>query len=161
MTSIREYLFISNGNDYDSQDALREYRPRDGFLGQKVILDTDTCSTLFFERMENDLIGGLLGIGLAIAYLGSAWSGETGTGVYDSGLIQGLIILFGSLLIGLFLFPRTVGMAFTPPIFITPVAFIIGFARHGFTFGLSMLILGIGSWLVTFIVSRLRPSSAY
>jgi hypothetical protein len=43
--------------------------------------------------------------------------------------------------------------------FATPVAFIIALIRQGFGYSLFILALGIGAWLVTFIVGTLRPDA--
>ena len=103
------------------------------------------------------MIGFLAGIGLLFSYLGTAW---TGTAAEDSILSGGLGATFGALgiltLIGIFLFPRTVGTAFTPISFATPIAFLIALFRHGFTFSLFILAIGVGAWLVTFIVGSIR-----
>jgi hypothetical protein len=108
------------------------------------------------------MIGGLLGIGMVLNYLGAAWSGPGSDGnIANSGLLPGLgaFAIFG--LIGIFLFPRTVGMAFTPSIFATPVAFILGWVSTGFTYALWMLLFGVGAWAITFIIGKVRPESTY
>jgi hypothetical protein len=108
------------------------------------------------------MIGGLLGIGIVLNYLGAAWSGPGSEGnITDGGLISGLgaFVIFG--LIGIFLFPRTVGMAFTPAIFAAPIAFILGWISTGFTYALGMLLFGVGAWAITFIIGKVRPESTY
>jgi hypothetical protein len=61
------------------------------------------------------MLGGIAGIGLVITYLGAAWSGPGAEGnLFDSGFLSGLGAIAILCLIGVFLFPRTVGMAFTP-----------------------------------------------
>jgi hypothetical protein len=62
-------------------------------------------------------------------------------------------------LIGIFLFPRTVGIAFTPMSFATPIAFVIALFRQGLTYSLFILAIGVGAWLVTFIVAKVRPDA--
>ena len=105
------------------------------------------------------MIGTAAGISLLIGYLRAAWNGNAGSGFYDSGLAVGFVGIAFFLVVGVVLFPRTIGLAFTPPIFVTPVAFIIGTIRHGFIFGLSMLLLGLGSWLITLIIGKIRPEA--
>ena len=106
------------------------------------------------------MIGGLLGFGLAWIYIQSSIEGlapdETPFGAV---FWQGLLILGVCLLIGVFLFPRTIGIMFTPAIFIAPVAFLIGFFKFGFMFGLSQLIFGVAAWGITQIISKVRPKS--
>jgi hypothetical protein len=106
------------------------------------------------------MIGFLAGIGLLFSYLGAAWSVDTSEdSLFSGGLGTALLILGAFTLIGIFLFPRTVGTAFTPMSFATPVAFIIALFRQGFSYSLFILALGIGAWLVTFIVGILRPDA--
>jgi hypothetical protein len=62
-------------------------------------------------------------------------------------------------LIGIFLFPRTVGIAFTPMSFATPIAFVIALFRQGLTYSLFILAIGVGAWLVTLIVAKVRPDA--
>ena len=106
------------------------------------------------------MIGFLAGIGLLFSYLGAAWTVDTSQdSLFSAGLGTALLILGVFTLVGIFLFPRTVGMAFTPMSFATPVAFIIALFRQGFSYSLFILALGIGAWLVTFIVGTLRPDA--
>jgi len=62
-------------------------------------------------------------------------------------------------IVGIFLFPRTVGMAFTPMSLSTPLAFLISLIRHGWSFSLLVLVMGVVGWLVTFIVGTIRPDA--
>ena len=105
------------------------------------------------------MIGGLLGIVVGWTYLSSSWQGvPVGESVlWDFG--PTLIALGGCLLVGLLLIPRTIGMMFTPAIFIAPFAFIIGWVKTGFLFGFAQLILGIAAWGITVVISKFRPSS--
>ncbi len=106
------------------------------------------------------MIGGIAGIGLLITYLGAAWSGPGAEGnLFDSGFLSGLGAIAILCLIGVFLFPRTVGMAFTPTTFASPIAFMLGWISNGFVYGLVMLGFGVAAWAVTFIIGRIRPES--
>jgi hypothetical protein len=106
------------------------------------------------------MIGSILGIGLVISYLATAWTGpgEVDT-IFNGGFIPGLLVIFGFGLIGVFLFPRTIGMMFTPITFATPIAFVLGWISVGFVYGLVMLGFGVAAWSVTFIISKVRPES--
>lgn len=106
------------------------------------------------------MIGGLAGIGILFTYLGAAWTIDTTSdSIFGSGYLYGFLILAVMAVIGIFLFPRTIGMAFTPMSFATPIAFLIALIRHGFGYSLFILAMGIGAWLVTFIVGILRPEA--
>jgi hypothetical protein len=106
------------------------------------------------------MIGFIAGIGLLFSYLGAAWSiDESSDSIFSEGLGAFLIFLGIVTVIGIFLFPRTVGTAFTPMSFATPIAFIIALLRHGFTYSLFILAIGVGAWLVTFIVGIVRPDA--
>lgn len=106
------------------------------------------------------MIGFLYGISLLFSYLGAAWTVDTSRNlIFGSGFTVALISLGVATLIGVFLFPRTVGMAFTPMSFATPIAFLIALFRNGFVYSLFILALGFGAWLVTYIVGGLRPES--
>ena len=106
------------------------------------------------------MIGFLAGIGLLFSYLGASWSIDT---AQDSLFNSGLGVAFAAFgiltVVGIFLFPRTVGMAFTPMSFATPIAFLIALLRHGFGYSLFILAIGVGAWLVTFIVRIVRPDA--
>ena len=106
------------------------------------------------------MIGGFFGILLVISYLATAWSGPgSGENLFDSGLIPGLVTIFIIGLIGVFLFPRTVGLIFTPVVFATPIAFLLALLRSGISFALVIAGFGIAFWLVTFIIAKVRPES--
>jgi len=106
------------------------------------------------------LIGFIAGIGLLFSYLGVAWSGDTSqNSLLNSGIGAAFVALGILTLVGMFLFPRTVGMAFTPMGVATPIAFLIALFRHGFGFSLIILAVGVGAWLVTFIVGIVRQDA--
>ena len=103
------------------------------------------------------MIGLIVGLGLLFSYLGAAWTVDTSEGTLFSAGLGGAFAMLGVLtLVGIFLFPRTVGTAFTPMSFATPIAFVIAFIRQGFGYSMFILALGIGAWLVTFIVGFVR-----
>ena len=103
------------------------------------------------------MIGFLWGIGLLFSYLGQAWGGN------DS--IDGFVPMLGffaiSTLVGLLLFPRTVGMALTPMFIATPIAFLLSLFRHSFVYSLTILAIGLIAGVAQFIISRIRPDAAY
>ena len=105
------------------------------------------------------MIGMILGIGTAISYLSLAWKGSDQNQIFSSGLGQ----IFGAFAIclfaGILIFPRTVGFALTPASLLTPIAFIIACIRGGLTFGFVILALGLGMWLVTFIIGQIRKDA--
>ena len=106
------------------------------------------------------MIGFLAGIGLLFSYLGAAWTIDTTEGSLFSSGIGGAFIILGILaIVGIFLFPRTVGTAFTPMSFATPIAFLIALFRNGFGYSLFILAIGVGAWLVTFVVGIIRPDA--
>ena len=106
------------------------------------------------------MIGGILGILLAISYLATAWSGPgEGDTLFNGGFVPGLIVIFVIGVVGVFLFPRTVGMMFTPITFTAPIALVLGWISSGIGFGLVMLGFGVVSWAVTMIIGKVRPES--
>ena len=107
------------------------------------------------------MIGFIAGLGLLFSYLGAAWTVDTTEGsLFSSGLGGAFALLGIFTVVGIFLFPRTVGTAFTPMSFATPVAFLVALFRHGFGYSLFILAVGIGAWLVTFIVGIVRPDAS-
>ena len=106
------------------------------------------------------MIGTIAGLGLLLSYLGAAWTIYTSEGsLFSSGISGAFAILGVVALIGIFLFPRTVGIAFTPMSFATPIAFVIALFRQSLTYSLFILAIGVGAWLVTFIVAKVRPDA--
>jgi hypothetical protein len=103
------------------------------------------------------MIGLLWGLGLLFSYLGQAWSGTDST----EGFIPMLSFFAVSTLVGLVLFPRTVGMALTPMFMASPVAFIISLFRHNFTYSLTILGIGLIAGLAQFTIARIRPDATY
>jgi uncharacterized membrane protein YiaA len=106
------------------------------------------------------MIGSFLGLLVGFAYISVSWDGPfSKDSVFDSLYWTNFLWLAGLLVVGIFLFPRTIGLMFTPVIFILPVAFFISLFRHGFLFAISQALLGIAGWLVTISISRFRPES--
>jgi hypothetical protein len=103
------------------------------------------------------MIGFLWGLGLLFSYLGQAWGGTDST----QGFLPILSFFAISTIIGLLLFPRTVGMALTPMFIATPVAFIISLFRHSFVFALAILAIGLIAGLAQFTIARFRPDATY
>jgi hypothetical protein len=66
-----------------------------------------------------------------------------------------------STIVGLVLFPRTVGTALSPMFMATPVAFIISLFRHSFGYSLTILAIGLIAGLSQFIIARVRPDATY
>lgn len=97
------------------------------------------------------MIGFILGLILLSNYIGIAW---TGTQV-DIRMFAVLLVIG----VGVFLFPRTIGMAFTPMAMASPVLFIVSWVKYDFTYSLQVLLLGITAWLVTFVISQIRKDS--
>lgn len=108
------------------------------------------------------MIGGILGLGLVISYLATAWSGPgEGDTLFNGGFLVGIQAIAFLCLVGVFLFPKTVGIALTPTSFALPIAFVLGWIRNDFTYGLVMLGFGVAAWAVTFIIGKVRPESTY
>jgi hypothetical protein len=105
------------------------------------------------------MIGIIGGIGLLFSYLGAAWSKDDAGSYFGSGFLP----IFGSFglmtVIGIFLFPRTIGLWFTPMSFATPIAFLIALFREGFAYAFFILAIGFAAWIVTQIVGSLRPDA--
>ena len=111
-------------------------------------------------RGVTNVIGFIAGLGLLFSYLGAAWTVDTTENSLFSSGIGGAFAILGILtVIGIFLFPRTVGTAFTPMSFATPIAFLIALFRNGISYPLFILAVGVGAWLVTFVVGRFRPDA--
>ena len=103
------------------------------------------------------MIGFIWGLGLLFSYLGQAWGGTDST----AGFIPMLGFFVISTLVGLVLFPRTVGMALTPMFIATPVAFIISLFNHSFVYSLTILAIGLMAGLAQFVIARIRPDATY
>lgn len=106
------------------------------------------------------MIGSLAGLGLLFSYLGAAWSKEALDGsLFSSGWAGAFVTLGIFTIVGIFLFPRTVGIAFTPMSFATPICFFIALFKHGLGYSLFILAIGVGAWFVTFVLGILRSDA--
>jgi hypothetical protein len=106
------------------------------------------------------MIGTFMGIGFLLTYISAAWTKDSDpNSLFGNGLPFALFALGFFALTGIFLFPRTVGLTFTPMSFATPIAFLIALFRNGFTYALFILVMGVGAWLVTFVIGHLRPDA--
>lgn len=103
------------------------------------------------------MLGTLWGLGLLFSYLSQAWSGTDSTG----GFLPILGFFAIVTVIGLLLFPRTVGIALSPMFMATPIAFLISLFRHSFTYSLSILAIGLIAGAAQFTIARFRPEAAY
>lgn len=106
------------------------------------------------------MIGGLAGIGILFSYLSAAWQGNLSSNdLFGSGYAETLGTFGITAIVGILLFPRTIGMAFTPMSFATPFAFLIALVRVGFEHAIFIAICGLAAWLITFVIGVLRPES--
>jgi hypothetical protein len=106
------------------------------------------------------MIGTLIGIGLAISYLGAALGGQPeADNLFSSSITAGLGTLAILTLVGVFLFPRTIGIAFTPPLFVSPIAIIGGWIKQGTSTGIAMLVFALALWGSTQLIARVRPEA--
>jgi len=106
------------------------------------------------------MIGGFLGFLVGITYISTSWNGPySQDSIFDTMYWTGLLWIGGMMLLGIFLFPRTIGIMFTPVIFLLPIAFLISLFKHGFMFAFSQILIGIAGWIVTLVISRFRPES--
>jgi hypothetical protein len=100
------------------------------------------------------VIGIILGVASLFAYISSAWSGHG----FDTGFAQTAGRIVVALALGLLLFPRTIGMMFTPVALATPIGFVVGLIRHSVIYGFQVALLGLAALLCTVLISMLRPS---
>lgn len=106
------------------------------------------------------MIGTLIGIGLAISYLSAVFgNAPEDTGIFSGSLLAALGGLAVLTVIGLILFPRTIGIAFTLPLIVSPIAVIGGFVKHGLNSGLSMFIIAVALWGSSQLIARVRPEA--
>ena len=106
------------------------------------------------------MIGFLAGIGLLFSYLGAAWTkSDDVNSLFGSGLVGLLVSLGIFTVVGIFLFPRTIGMAFTPMGMSTPVAFLIALFRNGLSYSIFILLAGAAGLSVTMVIAKFRPEA--
>ena len=106
------------------------------------------------------MVGGFLGLLVGFASIATSWDGPySEDSIFDAMYWIDFVWLGGLLLVGIFLFPRTIGMMFTPVIFPLPFAFLISLFRHGFAFAMAQTLLGLAGWAVTILIGKFRPHS--
>jgi len=106
------------------------------------------------------MIGGVLGLLVSWTYLSTSWTGPYDqSSIFDSYYWTTYLWMGLTLLLGIFVIPRTIGMMYTPAIFLLPIAFFIALFRHGFSYALSAALLGVAGWLITILIGRFRPES--
>ena len=105
------------------------------------------------------MIGTLIGLAMGFGQLSAAWNAEDNGGLFEGSLLAGLGVIVILTLLGVFLFPRTIGFIFTPVFFTTPIAFIIGWVKHDFYHGFKILLLGLTCWLSTILIAKIRPEA--
>ena len=107
------------------------------------------------------MIGTIFAFIWGIATISAAWTKDTSGETFSSTFINLLPIVGIFTLVGVFLFPRTVGTALGGIVLATPIAFVIGIFRNSFSFALSILAWGLCAWIVTVLIAKLRPNSTY
>ena len=106
------------------------------------------------------MVGGILGLLVSWAYLSTSWIGPFDPDTIFDGLYWSTYLWMGlTLLLGIFLIPRTIGMMYTPVIFLLPIAFLISLFKHGFEYAFSQVLIGIAGWMITYLIGRFRPES--
>lgn len=99
------------------------------------------------------MIGFILGLILVVNLWIAAF---TGSFIYLGFFALSLPIL---LIIGIFLFPKTIGMSFTLSIFTSPIFIIGGGIVHGWGMFFTTLGIAAGMWLINQIIAFIRPES--
>lgn len=106
------------------------------------------------------MVGTIIGFCLAFGQLSAAWSPrDENQNLFEGSFAYGLGFIAISTLFGIFLFPRTIGFIFTPVIFTTPIAFILGWVKNEFAHGAKIALLGVACWLATFLIAKVRPEA--
>lgn len=97
------------------------------------------------------------GVVLAWTFVSSAWTGEL---EWQAALILPVLgAWIALLLIGLFVFPRTVGTWGMFIAFSSPLAAVIALFRNGVTSMVAALLIGALSWLGQALIGSARPDS--
>ena len=116
------------------------------------------------------MIGFFGGICLSVVFLSTAWFGVASQDSYlflDSPGISSLLVflitaeicLFALCLIGIFVIPRTVFSSLFMMSMVTPIAFVVALLRQGFSYSLSILVIGISSWIFAFFIRIIRADA--
>lgn len=98
-------------------------------------------------------MGSFLGFFAGLGVISSAWSGDLD--------FWGIGLFVALALIGIVIFPRTVGTFATAIMFMSPIAVIAGLINGTSDSAIAALGIGIGAGATQFIVGRVRPDSAY
>ena len=103
------------------------------------------------------MIGAILGLIVSWTYVSTSWTGPySQDSIFDALYWSTYYWMGGFLLLGIFIFPKTIGIMFTPAIFLLPFAFFISLFRHGFLYALSQFLIGLAGWFITLAVGRFR-----
>ena len=101
------------------------------------------------------MIGTLVSIGLSVTYITTAWNGFSDDFQIGPAVISFVVVLA----VGIFLFPRTVGIALTPVGLLSPVCFVIAIFRVGLETGIAVLGIGAAALLGTWLIAAVRPDA--
>ena len=101
------------------------------------------------------MIGVLASIGLAVTYITTAWNGFSDN--FQAG--PAIISFVVALVVGIFLFPKTIGVALTPTGMLSPVCFVIAIFRVGVGTGFAVLGIGVAALLGTWLIATVRPDA--
>ena len=98
-------------------------------------------------------MGSILGFLVGVGMIFSAWSGD----LEPWGIFAFILLA----LIGVLLFPRTVGTFTSGVMFLSPLAILSGLISGNTESAFSALVIGIGAFATQWIVGKFRPESAY
>jgi hypothetical protein len=107
------------------------------------------------------VIGLVFGGIFAFSMISAGWTVEA-SGTSLSSTLSGLAALVGIFtVVGVFLFPRTVGTALSGAVLATPIAFIVAIFRNSFSYALALLLTGFAAWVIVTIIAKIRPDATY
>ena len=98
-------------------------------------------------------MGSILGFLVGVGMIFSAWSGEL-----ESWSIFAFVLLA---LLGVLLFPRTVGTFTSGVMFLSPIAILSGLISGNTQSAFSALVIGIGAFTTQWIVGKFRPDATF
>ena len=93
-------------------------------------------------------MGSLLGLFASIALVIAAWDGELS--------FWGLPIFIIAALVGVFLFPMTIGTFMTAIVFASPIAIIAALINSNSQSAISALAIGVSAFVTQFIITKVR-----